>query len=370
MPKVSIIANFYKSEKYIGKLINSILNQSYQDWELIAVNDCSPGKDIDILRKYELERRMNGRMKIIDNKVNQGISYAKRTGIEAASGEYLTFIDGDDWLEPLALEKMVAEMDKHNLDLVVCNYYRRFKGVYKKACKSNSITYDIIYDRGEIMKNVIRTFFGMNFYSSVGYWGKMFRRSTLSKSRFKPTKITASEDLFFNLEYLLVAERMKFIDYQAYNWRWGGLSSSSTNKEEASFSTINTVKNFNDFYFQKMKIIEKYNLPNCIRSLRIELYNVLREMLNKVCAPTPDSEEGKEARKVLIKALSLPAYKDILFLRRDAKTSITEEFFDAFENNDIDKLYSFYNNIFKRRWKRRLLVSVLSRIEAINIHKK
>ena len=108
-----------------------------------------------------------------------------------------------------------------------------------------------------------------------------------------------------------------------------------------------------------MKIIEEYNLQHCIRPLRIELYNILRSSLDSICAPVPDSNEGKVARDVLIGSLSYPAYKDILLLKGDSYINI--EFMNAFENNDIDWLYNFYNAIYKRKWKKRLLVKILSK---------
>lgn len=361
MPEISIIANFYKSERFIPKLINSVLKQSFQDWELIAVNDCSPGNDLKILQKFESLPQMKGRMRIINNEINQGVSFAKNTGIRAAKGKYLTFIDGDDWLEPLALEKMYETAVKYNLDLVVANCYRAFKGIHKKLCSSAYIEFDKIYDRKGIKEKVMKAFFGINIYSSVGYWGKLFKRDTLEKSKFVPLKVVASEDLFFNLEFLLVSDKMMFIDYPAYNWRWGGISSGSTNKSDVSFSSMGTLKNFNDFYNRRLKVIEDYDFPEGLEPLRIELYNVLRSSLDSICAPKSDTKDGEKAKEVLLEVISLPAYREILELKGNPYIE-NPYFLDALEHKDVEWLYTFYHDIYRRGWKKRAVRRILSHI--------
>lgn len=220
-PKISIIANFYKSEKFIPKLVKSVLAQTFTDWEFIAVNDCSPGDDLKLLRKYEAMPEMRSRMRIVDNKTNLGISFAKAEGIKVAKGDFLTFIDGDDWFEPQALEKMYQAAVSNNLDIVVANCYRAFRFGYKKLLSSRLIEFDKIYDKSNY-KDVLMGFFGINKHSSVAYWGKLFRRDIPEKSSFCPMTITLYEDFFFNFEAQLVSERMMFIDFPVYNWRWGG----------------------------------------------------------------------------------------------------------------------------------------------------
>lgn len=359
-PKISIVANFYNSEKYISKLIKSVLNQSYEDWELIAVNDCSPGNDLKLLKKWEKHPKMSGRMRIVNNEVNLGISFAKAEGIKVAEGKYITFIDGDDWLEPLALERMIEPAEKFDLDLVVGNFFKRYKNVIKKSFKSNYIEYNKIYEKKEIKEVVLKGFFGINVYSNVGYWGKLFKVSTLKKSKYKPQRIIASEDLFFNLEFLLVTSKMMFVDYPVYNWRWGGISSGSITKKDVSFSSLGSLRNFNEFYFRKLNIIEREDFPQGLNPLRIELYNVLRSSLDSVCAPHPNSKEGEDAKKKVFESISLPAYREILELKGHPYIE-DQIFFDSLENKDIDWLYSFFHEIYKKGWKKRLVRKILSK---------
>lgn len=358
-PQISIIANFYNSEKFIPQLIKSVLKQSYEDWELIAVNDCSPGNDLKILQKWKKHPNMKGRMRILNNEKNLGISFAKAQGITVAKGKYLTFIDGDDWLEPLALEKMIEPAENFDLDLVIGNHYHVIKKIYRRICSSKEVNFREVYCPKRIKAELYKNFFGINLYN-LGYWGKMIKLSTLKESKYIPQKTTLYEDVFFNFELLKVCNKLMFIEYPVYNYRWGGISSSSTNKSEISFSTFGIIKNFNDFYFKRLNIINKYDFPQGLEPLRIELYNVLRSSLDKICAPAPNTKEGEYAKKRVIESVSLPAYREILELRGNPYIR-DQRFFDALENKDIDWLYNFFHEIYKKGWKKRLVRKILSK---------
>lgn len=358
-PKISIIANFYKSEKYIPKLIKSVLRQSFQDWELVAVNDCSPGNDLKLLKEFEALPEMKGRMRIVDNKVNQGISQAKQTGIKESVGEYLTFIDGDDWFEPYALEHLFNPVRQNpEIDFVVGNCYRTLNRFYKQKLTS-VVNFNVIYENAVLNNELIKGFFGINVFSSYAYWGKLFKRSILDKSKFTPRKTLLYEDIFFNLYYFLEAQKVVFVDYYGYNWRWGGISSGSGKKSEASFSVNGTLKNFNDFYFERLDIIERYHLKDVFAPMRIELYNVMRSSLNSLCSYKSNSPRANEAKKVIENVISLSAYKEILKLRGNAYIQ-NPAFFDALEKHDLDWLYNFFHQIYKANWKRRTLHRVFS----------
>ncbi len=121
MPAISIVANFYNSEKYIDKLIKSVLAQTFTDWELIAVNDCSPGRDSEILHRWE---NKDSRIRVIDLQQNIGLARAKKVGIDAANGEYIAFTDGDDWFEKDALSTLYSSATNTGSDIVIMEYYR------------------------------------------------------------------------------------------------------------------------------------------------------------------------------------------------------------------------------------------------------
>ena len=116
-PKVSIIVPIYNCEKYLDEAIQSLLNQSIKECEFILVNDGSTDNSLNIANEY---KKLDSRIKII-NQVNQGVSVARNTGIEASQGEYIGFIDGDDWIEFDMYKTLYDIATKNNLDLIIKN---------------------------------------------------------------------------------------------------------------------------------------------------------------------------------------------------------------------------------------------------------
>ncbi|UJF15261.1 glycosyltransferase [Jeotgalibaca sp. MA1X17-3] len=120
MIKVSIIVPVYNVEKYLKKSIESLMNQTLKDIEIILVNDGSTDNSLFICKQYE---KKDFRIKVID-KNNGGVSSARNIGIELASGQYIGFIDPDDWIEPEMYEKMYSKIEKTKSDVCICNYIK------------------------------------------------------------------------------------------------------------------------------------------------------------------------------------------------------------------------------------------------------
>ena len=117
---ISIIVPIYNSEKYLERCINSILNQTYTNFELILINDGSKDSSLKICRKYASK---DNRIVVID-KENEGVSIARNMGIQRAKGELISFVDADDYIEKTFLEDMLNVMSKYNVDYVTCGYNR------------------------------------------------------------------------------------------------------------------------------------------------------------------------------------------------------------------------------------------------------
>lgn len=114
-PKVTVLMPAYNAEKYIGTAIESILNQTYKDFEFIIVNDCSTDSTLDIIKKYA---KKDKRIRIISNKKNQKIAQTLNNGLKEAKGKYIARLDADDWSYPERLEKQVNFMEE-NPDVVL-----------------------------------------------------------------------------------------------------------------------------------------------------------------------------------------------------------------------------------------------------------
>lgn len=116
--KVSIIIPVYNTENYLRKCLDSVCNQTLKDIEIICINDCSPDNSLEILKEYQ---KNDNRIKIIDFKENRGVSIARNTGIDVATGEYIGFIDSDDWIDFDYYEKLYNKAKEHYSDLVIGN---------------------------------------------------------------------------------------------------------------------------------------------------------------------------------------------------------------------------------------------------------
>ena len=122
MPKISIIVPVYKSELYLNRCIDSILNQSYADIELLLIDDGSPDLCPKICDEYAAKDK---RIKVI-HKTNGGVAVARNTGLEIASGEYITFVDSDDWIEQNMYQSMMEIAAHYNCDAVMCDCVKDF----------------------------------------------------------------------------------------------------------------------------------------------------------------------------------------------------------------------------------------------------
>ncbi|MDR2732782.1 MAG: glycosyltransferase, partial [Fibromonadaceae bacterium] len=114
---ISVIIPAYNVETYIGKCLDSVLSQEYGDLEVIVIDDGSTDNTSNIIANYATDSRL----KLIEQK-NSGVSAARNSGIDAATGDYLAFVDSDDYLEPGMYKKLIADLNESQADIAVCDY--------------------------------------------------------------------------------------------------------------------------------------------------------------------------------------------------------------------------------------------------------
>lgn len=203
---LSVIMPVYNAEKYLDFSVQSVLNQTYKEFELIIVNDGSKDHSLEICRKYEA---LDSRVRIIDQE-NKGISEARNAGIDQAIGKYITFIDNDDMINPSMYEIMLKYMTEEKLDLVMCNAVRR--GEYKieevaENCDSCELTkrnlYEKMFSNSEID------------WEYMAVWNKIYRSRIVKNIRFKET---GTEDTVFNCQYYRYIKKARLIKQDLYYW--------------------------------------------------------------------------------------------------------------------------------------------------------
>lgn len=138
-PKISIIVPVYNVEKYLHKCMDSLVNQTFEEIEIITVNDGSTDSSLEILREYE---KQDSRIIVID-KVNEGVSLARNTALEYIIGEYIMFVDSDDWIDLDTCEKILKLVTEYKCDVMMWSYIREFDTI---SAPKIIFQQDIIYD--------------------------------------------------------------------------------------------------------------------------------------------------------------------------------------------------------------------------------
>lgn len=202
-PLVSIVIPVYNVEKYLRQCLDSVVNQTYGNLEIVCVNDGSPDKSLDILREYE---QKDQRVKVIDIE-NHGLSGARNVGTDQCSGDYLFYIDSDDWIDLNTVEASMCAAQENDADLVLWNYMKEYDSysqsvvVFKKKAYYYGNEYKQLYKRlVGLTGNQLRHPEQCDSISTA--WGKLYRMSVIKDHniQFVDTKIIGTEDLLFNAE--------------------------------------------------------------------------------------------------------------------------------------------------------------------------
>lgn len=178
---VSIIVPVYKVEKYLGRCIDSLIAQTYKTIEIILVDDGSPDKCPGICDKYALT---DDRIKVI-HKENGGLSDARNAGIEAATGEYLMFVDGDDYISPDMTEKLYLALKKNDADMSICN----FVCVNEDGSVYDGKMWEQIQDGLITGRDVLEIMLTGDYVTYVIACNKLYKRQIFQSIRFPQGKI-------------------------------------------------------------------------------------------------------------------------------------------------------------------------------------
>lgn len=224
---VTIIIPVYNTEKYLNRCLDSVINQTYKNLEIICINDGSKDNSLNILNEYV---KKDSRIKVITQE-NQGVSKARNTGIEISKGKYLTFIDSDDWIEPNMIEEILKTAQNDYSDIVICSHYDVFverKKPYQYKTKETYFEYD---SADGYIKEII--------YFPVVPWGKLFKKDFIKDMRFDEN-LTISEDRLFWYNLLYLTPSITLLKKPLYNYL--------NERPQSSMSDINsTYKNYEKF---------------------------------------------------------------------------------------------------------------------------
>ena len=227
--KISIIVPIYNVEKYIEKALESLINQTYKNLEIILIDDESKDNSIKICEKYINQDK---RLKIIHQK-NKGLSGARNTGLENATGEYIMFIDPDDTFELDACENLYKKIEETKSDYVIANY----RNMDEDGTEWEKPAFDT--EKYQEMKVVIddptKCFYVMN----SGVWNKIFRKKFLDEIGIKFVERIPAEDAIFTTYCFIKAKKVYYTPEIVYNYRLRQSDSISSSCSKDYFLGIN-----------------------------------------------------------------------------------------------------------------------------------
>ena len=244
MNKISIIVPVYNSEKYIDRLMSSILSQTYKNFELIFVDDYSTDSSLDICSNYS---KKDDRIKIITNKKNLGVSKSRNVGIKASNYDWIMFIDSDDEIEDNMLEKMVAQIEE-DTDFVFCGL-KKYNN--KKMCIADYYENDEIMDQQKLFSNIGKY---LDKCLLQGPCGKLYKKRLITKHnlRFRED-LSYGEDTLFVYNYLQYVNKLVCIKESLYHYNL-------SNSESLNLKFRNDKIDINIFLNKVLlKLISNYN---------------------------------------------------------------------------------------------------------------
>lgn len=238
---VSMIVPVYNSEKTLSRCIDSILNQTYRDFELILLNDGSTDTSGEICDAYA---KRDSRVRVV-HKENTGVSDTRNRGIDLARGEYLQFLDSDDWITPDATALFVRTATEQQCDMVISQFYRV---IGEHVSQKGAIDEDGLMDRSTYANHMMQK--PADFYYGV-LWNKFYKRSIITEHRLRMDQsISWCEDFMFNLEYVRHTQTIYAMKVPVYYYvkTKGSLVSQGMSMKKMIRMKRTVFTCYNDFY--------------------------------------------------------------------------------------------------------------------------
>ena len=252
--KISVILPVYNVEKYLHVCLNSVLNQTYQDFEIICIDDASTDSSLEILEYFA---KKDSRVKIIKQDFNQGPGHSRNCGLNVAKGKYIFFLDGDDWIDFNTFEVLVKKAEDNNLDLLFFNEINFHEERREFSMEGHSYNDSIIN-----FDNNVFNHFDLdkeNFFKlSSHVWNKLYLKSFLDNNNIRfSNENLAYEDIPFFYNVITAADRISLVKDKLYNFRKNKFSFRKSN-DERIFDMFRIYEDVLNVFFKNTQLYQYY----------------------------------------------------------------------------------------------------------------
>lgn len=256
MPKISVIVPVFNVEIYLDQCIQSLINQTLIDIEIICIDDCSTDNGYKILQKYA---KLDSRIRIIRNKKNSGLATSRNNGLKIAKSPYLMFCDSDDWYEPNMCEHMLDLITKNKADIGICSVHVIYEA--DTSLKNNDRKLQLSDGCFDIKNPIIKTI-------AVGAPLRIIKHQIIKDHDIKFPDGLRYEDVYFSTIYNLYAKKIATTSEQLYNYRRRSGSIMNTSFSGKSNISLDQAR----IAFMYLKYLKKHNL------YKQEYYNFWTEL--------------------------------------------------------------------------------------------
>lgn len=304
MKKVSIIVAAYNVENYICRCIESLVNQTYQNIEIIVVNDKSTDSTVE---KCHYLQKKDKRIIIVSKSINEGLSEARNSGLQFATGEYVTFVDGDDFIEAETIGDCVKRMEATNADELVfgSQYDKRDGSIYKMPLISSSKEYAGKISMKQYFKECIGSLPAACCDRDIGFtpWGRIYKNKIIKENglKFISERKIIYEDLMFFLTVTPYINKVAILNKAYYHYCENEYSLTK-NCDSRRFNRVKSMyeylkKNYYNYLFKdkeinirfkrtiisyiRLSVMQLASDDNCVKAIKLICKDSMtREILN------------------------------------------------------------------------------------------
>lgn len=348
--KISVIIPIYNCEKYLKRLLDSIINQNEKSLEIILINDGSTDNSLDILKNYEKKYK---NIKVI-NKKNGGVSKSRNDGLNIATGKYICFLDADDYIDKDYFKEILKLLNKYNVELLNFGFFSDVENNKLEQISSDIVNYKnkLYQTHNDIKKDFVNLWDNTMLYN---IWNKVYLKEIIDKNNISFPNYNWGEDIAFNREYLNSISSMYNSNKAFYHYireREGSITKEY--KQEIFTTRKREFKEIND-YFDSWDIKkEDYYEFSCRRYIE----RLLGCLENLYCSNMNFPNRYKEAKKFINDPLTRETLKHvkpksnkikIMLIPIRLRLTLVAMLMGKILNNIKTKFPAFFNKLKNRR---------------------